>query len=78
MTECAVTQLNADELLAWQTSFCLASALKEGLRNQVVDMLTEEERQKLFEGYVLQEHYDSLMGKLFVKEAYAHDDYASY
>ena len=77
MTECAVTQLNADELLAWQTSFCLASALKEGLRNQVVDMLTEEERQKLFEGYVLKEFYDTLEHKLFLAKA-VHDDYASY
>jgi hypothetical protein len=50
-----VTQLNANELLAWSTSFALASALKEGLRNDVIAMLTEEERTQLFDGYTRKE-----------------------
>jgi hypothetical protein len=63
-----VTQLNANELLAWSTSFALASALKEGLRNDVIAMLTEEERIQLFDGYILKTEYDELKAKLWVAQ----------
>lgn len=56
-------QLNQQELLLWNASMTIEECLKNNLRNELVDYLSPETREKLFAGYVLQEHYDILAHK---------------
>lgn len=56
-------QLNQQELLLWNASSMIEACLDNNLRNELVDYLSPVVRAKLFDGYVLQEHYDYLAQK---------------
>lgn len=56
-------QLNQQELLLWNASSMIEACLANNLRNELIDYLSPVVRAKLFDGYVLQEHYDCLARK---------------
>lgn len=56
-------QPNQQELLLWNASSMIEACLDNNLRNELVDYLSPVIRAKLFDGYVLQEHYDYLAQK---------------
>lgn len=56
-------QLNEQELLVWNAKTTLEACIEKNLRDLLIDSLSPEGRQQLFNGYVLKEHYDCLARK---------------
>ena len=52
------------ERVLWEGARGIEACLAQGLRNELVDYLDEEDRARLFSGYVLQEHYDTIKHSL--------------
>lgn len=56
--------MNEDkEHILWEAYYAINTALDLVGKEELIDYLSEETRQKLFEGYVLQEDYDTLSKK---------------
>ena len=59
------TEMKEDqEHILWEAARAIAVCLSQGLRDELIDYLDEENRARLFSGYVLQEHYDTLKQSL--------------
>lgn len=56
-------QLNEQELALWQAKTSLEFAIEKCGRDATLDFLSPETRQLIFTGYVLQEHYNTLLDK---------------
>lgn len=51
------------EKRVWEAVTAIEDCISRNLRDEVVDQLEQKTREKLFEGYVLKEHYDCLARK---------------
>ena len=56
------------DLALWNAVDSVEFAIKLGLRDKFVDQLSAGSRAKLFEGYVLKEHYETLEKKLWLAQ----------
>jgi len=52
-----------EERILWEVEASLEDAFKLCGRDRVIDYLAQNTREKLFEGYILKEHYDCLANK---------------
>lgn len=55
--------MDEQDRILWEAEVAMETAFTLVGRNQFVDYLSPSNREKLFEGYVLKEHYDCLAQK---------------
>ena len=52
------------ERILWEAKQAIETCLDQGLRDDLIDYIGHINRARLFAGYVLQEHYDTLKHSL--------------
>lgn len=53
-----------EEHILWSATQALEDVIKNELRDKFIDYLSVETREKLFEGYILVEYYETLKNSL--------------
>lgn len=52
-----------EEQLLWEARVAIESCIEQGLRHKLVDSFSQYTREKLFDGYILMGHYNTVKQK---------------